>query len=363
MRNRNHRLLLATLACSALVLTGCGSGGGDDVDVAAANAMSVDELKAKAADEGAVSWFTTMYPTETAQKVADAFTDKYGIKVEVERGSANETWEKFRTGMSAKSSPADVYSTPTLPLYESAKKAGYVDCYLPPSVEDLDADYKDPDGCWFASRISTFLIAYNTKNVKPDEVPQTWQDLTDPRWKGKLGLLDAATHATGYSSDYRLSEEFGGGSWEGSKDFWTAIGKNKPVLYPQAGPLANALVAGEIDVAVPFGYRAWEMKEQGAPVGIVTPKEGVTANFDYTMLVHGTDQPYAARLFMDFLGSKEAMELGAKNAYYYSVRSDVGPFPADRPALGSVKLLWPDFDGEIKDKDAWLKMWEDVVSP
>ena len=363
MRNRAQRSLLATVVCTTLVLSGCGGGGGDDVDAAKLNAMSVDELKAEAAKEGEVSWFTTMYPTETTQKVADAFTKKYGIEVSVERGSANETWEKFRTGMAAKASPADVYSTPTLPLYESAKSAGYVDCYLPKSAEDLDEEYKDKNGCWFSSRISTFVIAYNTDNVSPDEVPKTWEDLADPRWKGKLGLLDADTHATGYSSNYRLSKELGGGSWEDSKDFWTGVGKNKPVLYPQAGPLSNALSAGEVDVAVPFGYRAWELQEQGAPVGVVSPKKGVTANADYTMLVSGTDQPHAARLFMHFLGTPEAMELGVKNAYYYSVRPDVGPFPSDRPKLKSLKLLWPDWDGETKDKDAWLKMWGEVVAP
>jgi len=333
------------------------------VDAAKVNALSADELKAKAVKEGEVSWFTTMYPTETAQKVADAFTAKYGIKVKVERGSANETWEKFRTGMAAKASPADVYSTPSFQLEEEAKKAGYIDCYLPPSVKDLDEKYKDKDGCWFASRISTFIIAYNTNAVKGSEVPKTWEDLTNPRWKGKLGLLDADTHATGYSGDYRLSEELGGGSWEGAKDFWTGIGKNKPVLYPQDGPMADALSSGEIDVAISFGYRGWELEQQGAPVAVVAPKEGVPANDDYTMLVSGTKHPYASRLFMDFLGTKEAMELGAKSAYYYSVRPDVGPFPPERPPLDALKLLWPDFAGEAKDKEAWLKMWDDVVAP
>src|SRR5690606_42080916 len=93
------------------------------------------------------------------------------------------------------------------------------------------------------------------------------------------------------------------------------------------------------------------------------PKSGITVNSDYTMLVSGTEQPHGARLFMHFLGSKEAMELGAKKAYYYAVRPNVGPFPPDRPPLESVKLLEPDWEGEVKDKDAWLKMWNEVVAP
>jgi len=357
------RRLVALAACPVLVTTAACGSAADEVDAAKLNAMSVDQLREAAADEGPVSWFTTMYPTETTQAVADAFTKKYGIEVEVERGSVNETWEKFRTGMAAGSSPADVFSTSSLPLFELAKKSGYVDCYLPESAKDLDEKYRDKDGCWFASRVSTFVIAYNTDNVSPSEAPKEWKDLTDPRWKGKLGMLDAATHATGYSSNYRLSQELGGGSWEKSRDFWAGIGKNKPVLYPQAGGLASALSAGELDVAIMFGYRAWEMREEKAPIEIVTPKSGITVNSDYTMLVSGTEQPHGARLFMHFLGSKEAMELGAKKAYYYSVRPNVGPFPPDRPPLESVKLLEPDWEGEVKDKDAWLKMWNEVVAP
>lgn len=365
MKNRTLRILTATAVCSTFALSACGGGDdGEKTDAKSLDTMTAAELEPDAVKEGEVSWFTTMYPTETADKVAKAFEAKYpGITVKVERGSANETWQKFSTGMQAKSSPADVYSTSTLQLFEDAKKAKFVDCYLPPSVKDLAADYKDKDGCWFASRISTFPIVYNTDKVSADEAPKTWEDLTDPKWKGKIGLLDANTHATGYSGDYRLSEELGNGDWQGSKDFWTAIGKNKPVLYPQAGPLANALVSGEIDVAVPFGYRGWEMREEGAPVAIVSPEKGVPAQADYTMLVSDTDQPHAARLFIDFLGSKEAMEVGAKNAYYYSVRPDVGPFPADRPKLDSLKLLWPNFEGEVTDHDAWIKMWDDVVAP
>lgn len=362
MRTRAKRLALVPAACSALVLSACGTAG-SDIDAEQLDAMSAEELEAEAKNEGEVSWFTTMYPTETTQKIADAFTKKYGIEVSVERGSANETWEKFRTGKAAQSSPADVFSTTTFPLYGNAKEAGYVDCYLPSTAEDLPEEYKDKDGCWFSSRVSTFVIGYNTDNVKPNEVPKTWDDLTKPRWRGKLGKLDAATHATGYSSDYRLSQHLGDGSWEGSKDFWTGVGKNKPVLYPQAGALANALSAGELDVAIMFDYRAWELVEEGAPVKVAIPKEGVTDNADYSMLVSETEQPHAARLFLNFLGSEEAMEMGAKDAYYYAVRPNVGPFPKNRPALDSLELLHPDWEGETKDKDAWLKMWNEVVAP
>jgi iron(III) transport system substrate-binding protein len=349
-----------------LLLAACGGGASGSTEPAAPDlaAMSAEELEAAALDEGEVSWFTTMYPTETTALVAESFMKKYpGITVEYERGSTNETWEKFSTGMQAGVSPADVYTTTQLDLYEDAAEAGFVDCYLPPGAEDLRPEYLSPEGCWFSSRVSTVAVVYNTDKVGAADVPKSYQDLLAPRWQGKIGLFDASTHATGYSGYYALSQMLGDGDWQGSRDFWTQLGENEPALFPQAGPLVNAMVAGEVDIALTFAYRGHELKAQGAPVDVVYPEEGVASNADFTALVAGSDQPHAAALFMEYLASDEAMDLGAKNAFYFPVRESVQAYPEGRPALDELTLLPPDWEGQLTDHDAWIAMWNEVVAP
>jgi iron(III) transport system substrate-binding protein len=358
--------LPVALLSLTLLVAACGgqaAEGGEAAD-ADLNAMTAEQLEAAAVEEGEVSWFTTMYPTETTHAVADAFMKKYpGITVNVERSSTNEIWQKLATGMQAGSSPADVYSTTQLEFFDQGREAGYLDCYTPQTAKDLDPQFADPGGCWFASRTSTFTIVYNTDKVAPDEVPQTYDDLTAPRWKGKVGLLDPSLSNSGFSSYFTVSKELGDGQWQGSGDYWERMGANEPVLFPQGGPLINGVVSGEIEVGWVFDYRGWEFAADGAPVGVVNPELGVVPNSDFTALVTDTDQPHAARLFMDFLGSAEAMEFGAKDAYYYSVRPEIDALPADRPPLSELTLLQPDFAEQATEREGFLAMFAEKVAP
>src|SRR5690606_25187573 len=232
---------VAMAATATLVVSACGGQGSADVDAETLNAMSVEEL-AEAAKGEEVYWLTTMYPTETAQKVADAFTAKYpGITVQVDR----------------------------------KKEAGYVDCYLPESAKDLDKKYLDPNGCWFAARESVFTLAYNTDKVDPADVPKSYLDLADPKWRGKIGMLDPALSNNVFSAYFTMSRKIGNGDLDATKDYWQKVGANKPVLYKEGGALINAVASGEVAVVWVFDYRAWELKDSGAPVALATPKEGV----------------------------------------------------------------------------------------
>jgi len=358
----NNRLALSTIGLAlALVLTACGGSGKADVDTDALNAMTPEQL-AKAADGEEVYWLTTMYPTETAQSVADAFMKKYPkITVKVDRATADENWEKLRTTEAAHAAKADVFSSTQTFFYDMAKKAGYVDCYMPETAKVLAAEYKDPKGCWFAARQSTFTLAYNTDKVKPADVPTSYRDLADPKWKGKIGMLDPALSNNGFSAYFTMSRVLGNGDLNATKDYWKAVGANKPVLYKEGGALINAISSGEISIGWVFDYRAWELADQGAPVSAANPKEGVVTNTDFTALVKDNDAPHASRLFMNFLASKEAMEIGTKEAYYYGVRNDVPVYPKSRPPLDKLKIVEPDWDDQEKNHDAFLNMWNDAV--
>lgn len=358
---KNRVALSAVALTVSLVLSSCGGGGEADVDVKALNAMSLDELAKNAAGEE-VYWLTTMYPTETAQKVADAFTKKYpDITVKVDRATANENWEKLRTSKAANAAKADVFSSSQVFFYDMAKEAGFTECYTPKPTKSLRAEYKDEKGCWFSARQSIFTLAYNTDDVAPDDVPTSYRELADPKWKGKIGMLDPALSNNGFSAYYTMSDVLGDGDFNGSKDYWKAVGANKPVLYKQGGALINALSSGEVSVAWVFGYRAWELNDQGAPVKIAKPKEGVVSNTDFTTLVSDNDAPHASRLFMSYLASKESMQIGTKDAYYYGVRPDVPVYPKGRPAMDDLKIVAPDWDAQEKNHDAFLKMWKNAV--
>jgi len=352
---------VAMAATATLVVSACGGQGSADVDAETLNAMSVEEL-AEAAKGEEVYWLTTMYPTETAQKVADAFTAKYpGITVQVDRKTANENWQTLRTSKSVNNAEADVFSSTQVFFYDMAKEAGYVDCYLPESAKDLDKKYLDPNGCWFAARESVFTLAYNTDKVDPADVPKSYLDLADPKWRGQIGMLDPALSNNAFSAYFTMSRKIGNGDLDATKDYWQKVGANKPVLYKEGGALINAVASGEVAVAWVFDYRAWELKDSGAPVALATPKEGVVSNSDFTALVSDTDAPHAARLFMHFLASNEAMQIGAKDAYYYGLRDDIPVYPKDRPPLRELDVVAPDWDDQEKNHDKFLNLWNEAV--
>jgi ABC-type uncharacterized transport system YnjBCD substrate-binding protein len=167
---------LLRIICAVALLTLAARLAHADVDPA---------LLQAARKEGQVVWYTGLIVNQIVRPMADAFAKKYpGIEVRYSRASDTETAVKILNEGRAHRIQADVFDATNamFPLLD----AKLVVAYPPKAAEHYPAEMKDPNGYWTATNLYFLTVAYNTDLVKPDEVPRSFADLLDPKWKGQM---------------------------------------------------------------------------------------------------------------------------------------------------------------------------------
>src|ERR1700682_2752015 len=156
-------------------------------DVAAyGGADRQQKLVEGAKKEGELSIYTSAQSDDMGALVA-AFEKKYGIKVSVWRSSSEKVLQRAVTEAQANRHTMDVAET-NGPELESMHREKILEAVKSPFLADLIAPAIRPHGEWVGTRLNVFVQAYNTGLVKKDELPKTWEDLANPKWKGKLGI-------------------------------------------------------------------------------------------------------------------------------------------------------------------------------
>ena len=135
--------------------------------------------------EGKITWYTSLIVDQVVRPVKEAFEKKYPfIQIEHFRGNSERIVQKMFAEYQGKRYEVDIMDgTVTAPM---VKKGGYLQRFYSPHLADYPAELKDPQGYWGVSNVYYFAVGYNTRMVKPNEVPKTYEDLLNPRWKGQM---------------------------------------------------------------------------------------------------------------------------------------------------------------------------------
>ncbi len=315
--------LVASLTALALVL----------LAVLFAVPLAAQDARLEAAKkEGKVVWYTSLALT-SAEKVAKLFEAAYpGIKVEVHRTGSERILQRVMQELQANIKIADVVHTSDAGHYVLLKDKKLLMKYTPAGVDGFPAAFKDKDGYHYGLRATVNVIAYNTKIVSAGEAPRTWKDLLDPKWKGKL--VTAHPGYSGVIATHVLALVHLHG-W----DYFKALAQNKPMLVQSAVDPSGIVASGERPVAVNGGdYSFYQVKKKGNPVEVVFPKEGVPLVVSPSAITVFAPHPNAARLFTDFIFSRELQQVLADSEGLYTGHPDV-KYPPDRPKLSELKLL------------------------
>src|SRR5207244_3136167 len=136
--------------------------------------------------EGEVMLYTSLVP-EDLTPLGAAFEKKYGVKLKTWRANSEKVLQRAVTEMRAGRSDADVVET-NGPQMESLYREKGLQPLKSQHLKDLMPQALQPHGHWVGTRINMFVQSYNTKLVKQEELPKSYSDLTNPRWKGRLGI-------------------------------------------------------------------------------------------------------------------------------------------------------------------------------
>jgi iron(III) transport system substrate-binding protein len=320
MKNTVHLLLSALLLVWASVSF-------------AQDAAMVDAAK----KEKKVIWYTSLaIPSSTS--LAHFFMKKYPeIEVEVHRAGSQRVLQRVMQEATAGIKNVDVIHTSDAGHFVLLKSKGLLLKYAPKSAEVFPAGFKDSGGFYYGMRATLSVIAYNPKVVTDKDAPKTWKDLLNPKWRGK-----EVTAHPGYSGIIMthvlaLVKQM---NW----DYFQELAKNKLHIVQSANDPAGLVASGERPVGVNGAeYFYYKTLKQGNPIKIVYPKEGVPLVVSPTAIAAAAPHPNAAKLFSEFILTKESQQFLADREGLYTGHPEV-TYPKDKPMLKDLKLLTVDAD-------------------
>ncbi|HWG03640.1 MAG TPA: extracellular solute-binding protein [Beijerinckiaceae bacterium] len=291
-------------------------------------AQAADQAMIDAAKkDGSLTWYTSQIIDQFARPAAEAFEKKYGIRVDYLRADSTELALRIVNEAKAGKVQADIFdgTSPTPAL----KREGLVEQWIPPSAEALPSQYRDRDRYWAATNLYVLTPGFNTELVPKGTEPKTYQDLLDPKWKGKMAWNSApqTSAAPGFIGTVLadMGEDKG-------MDYLRALAKqNVTSVKVSARQVLDQVIAGEYSIALQiFNNHAIISAAQGAPSAWIAMNPSL-AVLSAVSLTKGGPHPAAARLFFDFLVSEDGQKL-YRAADYMPVDPNVPPRdPSLRP--------------------------------
>ncbi len=295
--------------------------------------------------EGTLTLYGSAPPDDIAALTA-AFEKKYGIKVRVWRASSENIIQRGVTEMRAGRSEVDVFET-NGPDMEAIHREKLLQEVKSPFLADLIPGAIMPHREWVGTRLNVFVAAYNTKLIRKEDLPKSFEDLANPRWKGKLGI-----EASDFDWFATVVNELG--EAKGLKLFRDMVAANGVSVRKGHTLLTNLVVAGEVPLALTvYHYKAEQLKNSGAPIDwfILPP---AVARFQGIGVARRAPHPHAAVLFFDFMLT-DGQEILSKRDFS----------PASRKietSLSKTPIKFVDPKQMLDEDEKWTKLYADIVT-
>jgi len=294
--------------------------------------------------EGTLTIYTSATVDDMTALTA-AFQKKYGIKTSVWRASSENIIQRAATEARGNRFDVDVFETDGVAM-EAIHREKLLQIVKNPFLGDLIPAAVPTHGEWIGDRLQVFTAAYNTRLVKKDDLPKKFEDLVDPKWKGKLGI-EAADYDWFSTVVSDMGEE------KGLKLFREIVTKNGISVRKGHTLLANLIVSGEVPLALTtYLYKVMQLKNDKAPIDwfILPP---TVARSQGTGLARKSPHPYAGVLFMDFLLSDAQSILAQRDFIPTNIK--VKPLPA------GMELKFIDPAKLLDESEKWEKLYKEII--
>lgn len=314
-----------------------------------ANYAGVDRqqrLADGAKKEGNLSVYTSAQTDDIGALVA-GYEKKYGVKVSVWRAGSEKVLQRAVTEARGNRHTVDIVET-NGPELESMSREKIFQAVKSPILAQLIPQALRPHGEWVGTRLNVFVQAYNTKLVKKEELPKSWDDLLHPRWKGRLGIeAEDQDWLSGVVGDL--------GEARGIKLFKDIVAANGMSVRKGHTLLTQLVVSGEIPFALTvYNYKAEQLKEKGAPIdwlSIGTP----IARPNGIGVVRNAPNPHAAILFFDYEISEEGQKILAGRDFVPTSTKVDTPFNKGPLKFVDARLM-------LDEYEKWTKLYEEIFS-
>jgi iron(III) transport system substrate-binding protein len=266
--------------------------------------------------EGEVVWYTTT-ALEVSKKFGDEFQRKYPfIRVNIFRTNNSPLVARVLSEARAGRHLWDLVGGGG-ELYTPIMERKLFAQYRSPETKALESDLYDKNSYWTAYTASTYVLGFNTTQVKKESVPKTYEALLDPKWKGRKIAVD-----TSGGMLHALSEVWGK---EKTIAYFKQLAAQEAVAQEGNTLRAQLIAAGEYPVGFVLAHGTQLLTARGAPTDWIALEPAVM-RIIILALAAKTPHPNAARLFYDYAISKEGQEI-LKSFNRVPIRNDVDPDP------------------------------------
>ena len=306
---------------------------------ASAPALAFEGEKAlheAAKKEKEFTWYTAHYASEPAAALCQGFEKKYpGVKCNYIRTTAQVAYQRLAQDQKAGIAQASMISSTDQSHYTKMKQDGWLQPYKPknlPELVDAFRSFNDPDDLFTATAAGLVVITYNTSVVSASEAPKKWTDLADPKWKNKVSIGHPGF--SGYVGTWvvQMKKLYG---W----DYFKKLELNKPRIGRSINDTVTMLNAKESIVAAGPSATTLESRAKGNPLAVVYPEDGAVLMVSASGILKNAPAPNAARLFMEYLLSREGNEVMVQQ-HQDPVNKHVKPMPGAR-SIADVKTIRP----------------------
>jgi iron(III) transport system substrate-binding protein len=299
----------------------------------------------------------TAWEIETLKPYADAFAKVApDIELKYVRDSTGVVTAKL---LAEKANPqADVVAGLAATSLEVLKQEGMLTPYTPKGFEHLTRAYSDKatPPSWIGLDVWGATVCFNTVEAKKHNLPkpESWKDLAKPVYKGMIVMPNPVSSGTGFLDVTAWLQLFG------EQDGWKymdALHENIAQYTHSGSKPCKQAGAGEFPIGISFELRAHKTKESGAPIDVIFPKEGLGYDIEAAGIMKGTKKQEAAQRYLDFLASKPANELFAKDwaiVAYPGIAKKVDDIPANYESM----LVKNDFSFIAKNRERVLNEWQ-----
>lgn len=235
---------------------------------------------------------------------------------------------------------------------------GMLEPYAPAGVEKLDPRFVDPASppAWTGMDAWIAALCFNTVEAERLKLPAptSWQDLTNPVYRGHVAMPNPSSSGTGYLDVSSWLQIWGE---EKGWDFMDGLHENIAFYTHSGSKPCKMAASGEVPIGISFAFRAAKSKAAGAPLDVIVPSEGVGWDMEATAIMKGTKKLEAAKRLVDWSVSKEANELyneGYAVVAYPGVAKPVEHFPE-----GIVDaMIENDFGWAALNRERILAEWQ-----
>jgi len=341
---RGRAFVMAALALAANAPAALAQSADGAALASYAGADRMERIVAAARKEGALTLYTS-FAEKDLPTLIKPFESKYGIRVNVWRASTSKVLQRTLAEAAAKRQEVDAIHISS-PEMEALHRERVLEPVSSPTYAELMAGAVPDHREWVATLLTVWVQAYNTNVVRKDELPRSYRDLLDPKWKGKLGI-----EAT--DQDWFATVAAGIGGDAGIGFFRELAAKNGISLRQGHALLNNLVVSGEVPLALTvYNYMPEQAKRKGAPIDWFAIEPAI-ARTNAVGVARRARHPAAALLFHEYMIG-EAQPLLASMEYVPSNTRVSSP-------LKGMKIQLVDPAAALDQIEKWTRIFNETL--